>query len=208
MAVKSKMFPMKAPQANGLMVSVAHANMGQMGDPRWILTSLIRERQNPMSMNGKMVSENILGVLCHLGRSKKEYEMESWDCLIEANIYSVRVDPERKEIGIELAYAGNGKKAVIVAEGVDYFVLKEMRISNVIDRVQIFGVDDVADPAVINSVFFLLQGRLPNLFEIEWPALQQKLNAIRNKYLTLMEIEPVYGARILLLAKRIELQSA
>lgn len=131
--------------------------------------------------------------------------MKDWNALVEADLHSVHVDPTQKEVRIELVYAGSDQKAAIVASGVDYFVLNEMRLSNVVDRVQLFCVDDAVTPAVVNSVFFLLQGRLPEPAELEWPVLQERLSAIRDGSLTLLEIEPVYGASVRLLAKSIKL---
>jgi len=132
--------------------------------------------------------------------------MNDLNSLVEAAVHSIQVDPSRKEVRIELSYAGSDKKAVLFAGGVDDFVADEMRLSNVVDRVKVFGAEEDADSSTANCLFYLMRGRLPDAGELEWPALQDRLTAIRSGALTLLELEPVYGAKVLLLARVIELQ--
>lgn len=189
------------------MVIAAHVNMGPTGDPQSTSTDLIKERLIRMFTNGPAEGGNIPAALCHHGQSK-EGEMKEWGSLVEADIRSIAVNASRKEVRIELAYAGGDVTGAIAATGVDDCVVYEMRISNVVDRVQVFGIDDAADPAVIEGLFFLMRGRLPDLAERDWPPLREKLNAMRSGALTLVDITPVYGARVLLLAQSIELLPA
>jgi hypothetical protein len=135
-------------------------------------------------------------------------ETKRWDSLVDAEIRSILVNPTRKEVRLELTNPGGDAKGTIVAIGVDDFVMHEMRLSNVIDRVRILAAADAASPCTASAVFFLLQGRLPESTELEWPALKERLDAIRAGSLTLMDIEPVYGARVLLLATSFELRPA
>ncbi|OYY93774.1 MAG: hypothetical protein B7Y41_09910 [Hydrogenophilales bacterium 28-61-23] len=154
-----------------------------------------------------MDSESILVVPCRPGQGKGD-EMKYFDSLVEANLYSINVDPTQKEVRIELAYAGSNARLVLFATSVDDFVADEMRISNVIDRVRVFGAGDAGDPDTADCLFLLMRGRFPNAGELEWSALQDRLAAIHRGALTLLEIEPVYGAKILLLAGEIKLQPA
>ncbi|HET8729277.1 MAG TPA: hypothetical protein VFO41_17385, partial [Alphaproteobacteria bacterium] len=103
--------------------------------------------------------------------------------------------------------AWNGTKALVLATGVDDFVVSEMRIANIVDRVHVFGAEGAVDDlAAANCLFLLMRGRPPASGELEWPALQERLSKIRNGLLNLLKFEPVYGATILLLAKEVRLR--
>ena len=136
--------------------------------------------------------------------------MEGWNGLIESTLDAVHVDPLNKEIRIELTCAWEDKtRKQIVAIGVDDFVLDEMRLSNVVDRVSCFNADDLheIDSIAAKTLFFLLRGREPNPSDFEWPTLKEKLACIRDGTLSLLKIEPVYGAMVIVLAKDIKLQT-
>lgn len=130
--------------------------------------------------------------------------MNGWESLVEATIDAIHVDSANKAVRIDVTCAWEGKdRKQIVATDVDDFVANEMRLSNIVDRVSRFDADDINDEAaqVAKSLFFLMRGREPRPFDLEWPALREKLARIRDGGLSLLEIEPVYGATILILAK-------
>jgi len=97
----------------------------------------------------------------------------------------------------------------IVATGVDDFVVNEMRLSNIVDRVNRFDAMENADEGakVARRLYFLMRGTEPSLSDLEWPALLEKLARIKDGALSLLEIEPVYGATVLVLAEDIRLES-
>ncbi|AST29222.1 hypothetical protein [Ralstonia pseudosolanacearum] len=136
--------------------------------------------------------------------------MNEWDTLIEATIDAIRVEPEKKGIRIDVTCMWQGKKRKqIVAMGVDDFVVNEMRISNIIDRVIRFGVGGAAEEDVkaANRLFFMMRGREPNSHDLEWGVLIEKLDRIRDGRLSLIEIEPVYGAAVIILAENFQIES-
>lgn len=128
--------------------------------------------------------------------------MSDWDDLVEATMDAIRVDTSRKEISIEVTYASNCKERKrILATGVDDFVANEMRLSNIIDRVTRFGAHDVTSAEVSSRLFYLMRGREPSSSDLEWPILKQKMALISDGKLSLLEIEPVYGATVTILAE-------
>ncbi|MCL1621313.1 hypothetical protein [Ralstonia pseudosolanacearum] len=136
--------------------------------------------------------------------------MDEWDTLIEATIDAIRVEPEKKEIRIDVTCMWQGKKRKqIIAMGVDDFVVNEMRISNIIDRVIRFGVGGAAEEEAkaASQLFFMMRGREPNSHDLEWGVLIEKLDRIRDGRLSLIEIEPVYGAAVIILAESFQIES-
>ena len=131
-------------------------------------------------------------------------DMNDWEALIESTIDAIHLDPSNKEVRIELtcAWQGGGKR--IVAAGVDNFVANEMRLSNIVDQVTRFRGDE---HEIEGRLFFLIRGREPCASDLQWPILKEKLALLRAGELSLLEIEPVYGATIIVLAKSFKIES-
>lgn len=130
--------------------------------------------------------------------------MGGWETLVEATIDAIRVDPSKKEICIEVTCAWGAKERKrIVATGVDDFVVNEMRLSNVVDRVSLVNAKDVKndDKGVSRRLFFLMRGKEPAPLDLEWAALKEKLERMHDGRLSLLEMEPVYGATVIILAE-------
>ena len=130
--------------------------------------------------------------------------MNDWNCAVEANLHSISVDSRKKEILIEISLPDDGGEAAIVAKGVDDFLVNEMRLSNVIDRIKVMEYAEADAPETVKRLLFMLGGNLPKI-DSGWPGLQSRLMSIRAGKLSLLEIEPVYGANILVLAKEFQL---
>jgi hypothetical protein len=138
----------------------------------------------------------------------KGIEMSSWDSLVEATIDAVHIDSAGKKICIELTCAWEGKDQVrIVATGVDDFVVNEMRLSNIVDRVSRYEPNGSGESIEVpRRLFYLMRGKEPSPLDLEWPALREKLIQVQEGTLALLEIEPVYGATILVLAEDIRIE--
>lgn len=150
---------------------------------------------------------NIRAEIIRLGRNK-ESDMDGLEILVESTIDAIYVDSLNKEIRIEMTCAWEDKdRKRIVASGVDDFVVNEMRLSNIVDRVSFFNSDNVEEKSteIAKRLFFLMRGENPNPSDLEWPPLNKKLSCIRDGALSLLEIEPVYGATVMILAKDISL---
>ena len=135
--------------------------------------------------------------------------MNLWDLLCEATIDAVFLYPAAKEIRIDLTIPWEKRpKCKLVASGVEDFLVNEMSLSNIVDR--LIRYDEkrlVLDKnEVAQRLFFLMRGKNASETDLAWPALEKNLSLIRSGDLTLIEIEPVYGASILLLAKTITLE--
>jgi hypothetical protein len=61
---------------------------------------------------------------------------------------------------------------------------------------------------VARRLFFLMRGKEPSALDFEWPALREKLTRVQKGALALLEIEPVYGATILVLAEDLKIENA
>lgn len=136
--------------------------------------------------------------------------MDDWKTLVESTIDAIHVDATNKTVVIEVTCAWEGKERKrIVATGVDDFVANEMRLSNIVDRVSHFGAIDVngESAAIARRLFVLMRGKEPSQTDLEWPVLKDKLACIRDGSLGLLEIEPVYGATIMILATGCRLES-
>ncbi|VTU16428.1 hypothetical protein H6CHR_00519 [Variovorax sp. PBL-H6] len=137
--------------------------------------------------------------------------MSNWDSLVEATIDAVYVDSVCNKICIELTCAWESKDRVrIVATGVDDFVVNEMRLSNIVDRVRRYeaNASNGEDLEIARRLFFLMRGEEPSALDLEWPALREKLTRVQKGALALLEIEPVYGATILVLAEDFRIENA
>ncbi|RBL87444.1 hypothetical protein DDE05_03520 [Streptomyces cavourensis] len=134
--------------------------------------------------------------------------MEDWDVLIEATIDVIRVEPMKKEVRIEVTCRWEGeRRKQIVVRGVDDFVVNEMRLSNIIDRVTRLEASASQEEKTSRRLFFMMRGRDPDASELNWPVLSEKMARIRVGALTLMELEPTYGASVMMLAESIQLES-
>lgn len=135
--------------------------------------------------------------------------MTGWDSLVEATIDVLHADFASKEICVEVISPWEGKNRMrIVATGVDDYVVSDMRLMNIIDRVNIFDAGNIRDEAtkVAQKIFFIMQGKEPDPADLKWPPLQEKMTCIQKGTLKLLEIEPVYGAYILILSKSFNLE--
>ncbi|SCW97195.1 MULTISPECIES: hypothetical protein [unclassified Pseudomonas] len=133
--------------------------------------------------------------------------MESWELLTEATIDAIHLEQTKKEIRIDVTCRWNGEQhKQIIAKGVDDFVVSEMRLSNIIDCVSHFDAGGGEEDQTARRLFFLIRGHEPSASDLKWPVLLEKLGRIRDGTLSFMELEPVYGATIILLAESIQLQ--
>jgi hypothetical protein len=135
--------------------------------------------------------------------------MNGWENLVESTIDAIHVSAAEKTVCLDLTCAWEGKeRKKIIATGVEDFVADEVRLSNIIDRLHRFTGTDVQGRSseVTEKLFFLMRGRAPTPSDLEWEPLKEKLGLIRSEALTLLVVEPVYGATIILLASELRLE--
>ncbi|KPC54578.1 hypothetical protein [Amantichitinum ursilacus] len=132
--------------------------------------------------------------------------MDDWDVLTEATIDAIRIESTKQEIRIDVTCRWEGeKRRQIVAQGVDDFVVDDMRLLNIIDRAARLDASGGQETETARRLFFMMRGREPDTSDLQWPVLQEKLDRIRTGALFFMELEPVYGATVLVLAERVQL---
>lgn len=134
--------------------------------------------------------------------------MDDWEILTEATIDAIRVEPINMEVRIDVTCRWQGEeRKQIVAKGVDDFVVNEMRLTNIIDRVTRFDVGGDSEKDAARRLFLMMRGQEPSVSDLESPILLEKLSRISAGSLILLEIEPVYGPTVIILAKGFQLEA-
>lgn len=65
--------------------------------------------------------------------------MSQWDVLVEATFESIHVCSIEKQVRVRVTSSWEGKKSYqIVVKGIDRFVLNDMTVLNIVDRVNFF----------------------------------------------------------------------
>ncbi|KAA8699844.1 hypothetical protein [Pseudomonas cannabina] len=133
--------------------------------------------------------------------------MSLWDVLVEATIDSIHVFSIEKEIRIHVTSPWKGRKCYqIIAKGVDNFALNDMRLLNIVDRVNFLDVSNGQEVETAHCLFFLMRGRDPQPDDLNSVDFLRKLDLVRTGKLVLFEIEAVYGAACILLAESVVLE--
>lgn len=136
--------------------------------------------------------------------------MNKWDELVESTIESIHTDSKNKRVYIQLTcvWEGGGRRR-LSAVGVDDFFANEMRLSNVVEQVKIFDstCNEVSDAELADRLFFLMRGKELTPPDLEWSQLLNKMSRIRSGELVLLEVEPIYGVSVLILAEEVWIES-
>ncbi len=165
-------------------------------------------------MNDETWGDRHGSIWAHLGNLTYHFLGEplmsgNLDLFVESTITAIKLDHADSRMEIEVkAPWGRQEQLRIVALGIDRLLMHEVRLYNIIERVNIFDANDFSDhrSEVAGRLFFLMRGRDPIDPEQEWPLLDEALSLLRSQKRVLMEIESVYGASILVLAKDIQVE--
>ncbi len=125
--------------------------------------------------------------------------------LVEADFLSVTISSAEKSVKL-LISDRRGIQWSIHAEGVDDVLVTGMRRSNIIDRVNFVAKRNEITDEVRDKIYFLMREKYPLPKDLEWSPFMEKIHVIEAEKLCFLEIEPVYGAMVLLLAKKIEVK--
>ncbi|AVR95247.1 hypothetical protein [Pseudoduganella armeniaca] len=136
-------------------------------------------------------------------------EHDNWSVLTEATIDGIRVvATTRSEVRIDVTCVSQGgKQRQVVARKVHDLWVNDTRLSNIIDRVVILGTNEGDEAETAKTLFLLMRGREPEDTDLQWPKFLEQLSRVREGTLTLMKVEPVYGATVLVLAESIRLET-
>ena len=96
----------------------------------------------------------------------------------------------------------------VVANGVRDCLVVEMRFQNIIDRISIFDSTD-NHAAYAKKVHLLLRGELPEREDdLLSPFIVDLCSEIKSSKLVLLEVEPIYGALVLVSAASVSIALA
>lgn len=124
------------------------------------------------------------------------------DC-VEAHILELRAPENAKKISIVLRLIA-GPTAVLRADGVDRFLANEFREQNIIDRITVW--DMRSDKDELHHRLAELIGNDKEPADIFQSLIVSEAALILKGQKILVEIEPVYGVWILMLAENISLE--
>jgi hypothetical protein len=134
-----------------------------------------------------------------------------WDEFMECEFYSVSVEPVAGERNVLIRILDHEKtRWLLTASGVKYFSLDEMMLQNVIESIRVYDSSAAGAQAVEvkEKILSLLQGRSPragdnsSLCEV----VERLVGEIQDSLRVLLEIRPIYGGSVLLIAKNVDLQ--
>ena len=95
---------------------------------------------------------------------------------------------------------------VLKAEGVEKFIANEMREQNIIDRINVWNAksDENSFRQILTT---LISGKseYEKLDDAFLPLIDQHIGAVRDGKKILIEIEPVYGVSVIILARNVSL---
>lgn len=130
--------------------------------------------------------------------------MKDFGSLIESQIDGIFFDTIHREVHLNLTcHLGGNSRRRLTIRGVLDFVANEMRLQNIIENIRLYNGNELNAATVL---FSLMRGREPSEPDLQWRPLLDTLELIRNNKLALIEIVPVYGSHILVLAETIELE--
>ena len=126
--------------------------------------------------------------------------------LMESHLLSVRADPRRREVIFTFRRPQGEHEFSLRAGGVEYLLMNEFLRQNIVHEVRVSGRES-DQPGVRNLLAALLFDK-QDASEVVEPTflthLEECTVAVLEERRTLLEIEPVYGASVLLLAESVE----
>ena len=134
--------------------------------------------------------------------------MSNFDKFVEATIESIMFNCEEKKLSIKIISPWDNSRTTITADGIYDCLIDQLRASNIIEKLTLFTARNFNDitSELSRSFFYLLRGFEPEQKDLEWDVLKEKLKKVENGFMSLLEIEPVFGARFIILAKSISFE--
>jgi hypothetical protein len=122
---------------------------------------------------------------------------------VEARVIGIILTEENKSVSV--FFRGQAKQQfVLTAEGVDRFVAERFREQNIVDRVHLWN--SMSEPNDYRASLALLLSGVPSdqMNEQLWlPVVEREIASIERREKVFVEIEPVFGGWIVLLATSI-----
>lgn len=135
----------------------------------------------------------------------------NFDFLVETVIQSVAVTQTEHGQNVLITILDHEANTwVLTAISVDDFILNWMWRTNIIDRVNFFDAESPDLEYIQDTLLFILRGRDPKeneeITEGTAKLIAQRVQKMKESGYVLLEIEPVAGAYIALLAEKILLE--
>lgn len=125
------------------------------------------------------------------------------DC-VEAHVIAISVMEQTKSVRISLRSPSSILFAIVV-DGVDQLMIEEFRFRNIVDRVHVWSSAN-APEQYRDCLKALVAGKSEGRVSEFWRTrVEDETRSIQSGQRILVEIEPVYGAWIMILGQKIEL---
>lgn len=126
--------------------------------------------------------------------------------VVESYLLALMADPRNHEVSLKFRARAREREFGLRACGVDELLVNEFLHQNIVDEVRILGPG--SEPRDVRDLLAFLLFQKQTASEIVQPALLAKLDectrAVLEERRVLLEVLPVYGASVLLLAQSIE----
>jgi hypothetical protein len=130
--------------------------------------------------------------------------MSDWSEFVEGYLTGVVLRDKDKAVDIYLSDCSH-RKHTLTAFGVKEMRVWEMRQKNIIDRISLWNSSS-CESEYQERISFLLYGEQSDknrVSPLRKVAVENAIQSIRDGSMILMEIEPVYGALVLIQAERV-----
>lgn len=126
---------------------------------------------------------------------------------VEAYLMSIEVDRIERKVKLSIREP-DGTGWILAATGVSELMVLQMRMQNIIDRISVW-TESAVDADCRERVFSLLSGRsATDRDDMESPLINRTVDEIQRGDSMLIELEPVYGASVLMLASGLSVAEA
>lgn len=130
--------------------------------------------------------------------------MPDWNKFVEGHLIGIKVYQTDKVVVLSLQEPA-GKGWMLTATEVSEFMVLQMRMQNIIDRVSFWNTTS-NDIDYRSKLYSLIHGKyVEGKDDLNSPVITKAVETIRRGDAVLIELEPVYGAHVLILAKEASL---
>jgi hypothetical protein len=129
--------------------------------------------------------------------------VEDFSVFIESRLVNVDFNEDEKSVAIGLILGSKGK-AKIVLQGIDIFILSEMRERNIVESILVY--DDHADRTEFDSTLSMLISGYPdkNAYDKSFlTVIESAALSIESGQQILVEIRAIFGAQVVALVDSI-----
>ncbi|MES2740068.1 MAG: hypothetical protein V4754_03850 [Pseudomonadota bacterium] len=133
-------------------------------------------------------------------------KMLDFNKFVEGHLTGIKVYQEENRAELFLQET-TGRKWVLNATDVSELMILQMRMQNIIFRIVIWDLNS-NEEEYKGKIFSLIHGKFETGKDhLSSPVINAKIDMIRRGEAVLLELEPVYGALVLIIAKQVLLDS-